>query len=200
MSSMVTLSYNEGFSFFGVQFKPGGISYFVDQPITEYAEKLLEFDDSGLSSIIDDDRKLASRIDLYFISRLRKRLPVSPIIESIISQQGQISIADLTRKFSITYRTLERLFNNRVGLSPKEFISLIRFKNAMGKILKKSFGNLDESLMSIAFDAGYYDHAHLTREIKRFTGFTPSEIIQLEETNRMFVAEFQKYPVHDRSR
>jgi len=33
-----------------------------------------------------------------------------------------------------------------------------------------------ESLLAIAFECGYYDHSHLTDEIKRNTGFSPSKL------------------------
>jgi AraC-like DNA-binding protein len=200
MSSFVTLSHDSGFSFFGVQFKPGGISHFVDDPVIEYAEKTVEFDNSHFCSIIDDDARLVARVDRFFISRLRERQPVSSIIDSILAHQGRISVDDLKKRFLVSSRTLERLFKSRVGLSPKEFLSLTRFRNALGIILGKGFGKVDESLLSIACNAGYYDHAHLTREVKHFTGLTPTEIIRLEEQKRMFVAEFLNYPGHDRGK
>ena len=38
--------------------------------------------------------------------------------------------------------------------------------------------NLEEkrSLLDIAFECGFYDHSHLTNEIKKNTGFSPSEL------------------------
>lgn len=193
MASFVTLSYVSDCTFFGVQFKPGGIAHFVENPVIDYSEKVVQFDDSGLNSIVDNDTKLASRIDEFFLSGLRERRPVSTIIETIVQSRGQISIPDLATKFFITYRTLERLFKNQVGLSPKEFISLVRFRNVLDKILDKSRGKRDESFLSIAYDAGYYDHAHLTREVKQFTGLTPSAILGLEENKRQFLTDFLTY-------
>lgn len=34
----------------------------------------------------------------------------------------------------------------------------------------------ERSLLDIAFECGYYDHSHLTNEIKRITGLTPTQL------------------------
>ncbi|QNL48721.1 AraC family transcriptional regulator [Olivibacter sp. SDN3] len=43
---------------------------------------------------------------------------------------------------------------------------------ALSKI-KRNKGQ--KNLLDIAFDCGYYDHAHLSNEIKRYTGLAPSQ-------------------------
>ena len=34
----------------------------------------------------------------------------------------------------------------------------------------------DSSLLEIAFETGYYDHAHLANAIKKYTGLQPSQL------------------------
>jgi AraC-like DNA-binding protein len=60
-----------------------------------------------------------------------------------------------------------------IGISPKEYSNIVRFQYALS-IIKKSGKN--RSLSDIAFECGYYDHAHLTNEIKRNTGLSPSQL------------------------
>ncbi|MGZ3822192.1 MAG: helix-turn-helix domain-containing protein, partial [Mucilaginibacter sp.] len=59
------------------------------------------------------------------------------------------------------------------GIPPKEFIKIIRFQYAHKRLLKNNSG---ESLLSIACEMGYYDHSHLARDIKKYSGLNPSEI------------------------
>ncbi|WP_449399491.1 helix-turn-helix domain-containing protein [Chryseobacterium wanjuense] len=58
-----------------------------------------------------------------------------------------------------------------MGLSPKEYSNIIRFQNALS-LIKNSKQN--RSLLDIAFECGYYDHSHLSNEIRRNTGLSPS--------------------------
>jgi transcriptional regulator GlxA family with amidase domain len=68
---------------------------------------------------------------------------------------------------------LERNFKKLIGLSPKEYSSIIRFQHALS-LIKDS--KQDLSLLDIAFECGYYDHSHLSLEIKRNTGLLPSSL------------------------
>lgn len=47
------------------------------------------------------------------------------------------------------------------------------FQAALKKLKNKSY---NESFLDLAYEVGYYDHAHLTNEIKKFTGLTPSQL------------------------
>jgi transcriptional regulator GlxA family with amidase domain len=66
---------------------------------------------------------------------------------------------------------LERNFKKLIGLSPKEYSNIIRFQNALSLIKNSS---QRRSLLDIAFECGYYDHSHLSNEIKQKTGLSPS--------------------------
>ncbi|WP_404980341.1 helix-turn-helix transcriptional regulator [Chitinophaga pollutisoli] len=78
----------------------------------------------------------------------------------------------MAKRHFTTVRQLERNFKKFIGLSPKEYSNIIRFQNALATI-KNSDEN--RSLIDIAFECGYYDHSHLTNEIRRNTGLSPSQ-------------------------
>ena len=40
----------------------------------------------------------------------------------------------------------------------------------------------NESLLRMAYDLGYYDHAHLTNEFKKYAGILPSELSHFYKT------------------
>ncbi|MDO7742533.1 MAG: helix-turn-helix domain-containing protein, partial [Pedobacter sp.] len=69
----------------------------------------------------------------------------------------------------------ERHFKFHVGISPKEFANLTRYQFASESISKNS---TQSTLLQIALEHGYYDHAHLTNEIKKYTGVTPSSLTE----------------------
>lgn len=104
----------------------------------------------------------------FFSSRLKnKNYQLQSIISDIHSTNGQLCIHELSKRNFTTTRQLERRFKKLVGISPKKYSNIIRFRNALG-LIKDSRQN--QSLLDIAFECGYYDHSHLTNEIKRYTG------------------------------
>ncbi|MFB2118921.1 DUF6597 domain-containing transcriptional factor [Parapedobacter sp. 2B3] len=110
--------------------------------------------------------------DHFFSERLKsKNNQLQSIINDIHAANGQISIYELAKANFTTVRQLERNFKKYIGLSPKEYSNIIRFQNALS-IIKNS--GTCRSLSDIAFECGYYDHSHLTNEIKRNTGRSPS--------------------------
>lgn len=108
----------------------------------------------------------------FFLERIKsKHNPLQLVINDIHSANGQISISELSKLNFTTVRQLERNFKKLVGLSPKEYSNIIRFQYALN-LIKNS--NQNRSLSDIAFECGYYDHAHLSNEIKKKTGLSPS--------------------------
>ncbi|MCL4638401.1 MAG: helix-turn-helix domain-containing protein, partial [Olivibacter sp.] len=89
----------------------------------------------------------------------------------IHSSNGTANIYDLAKRNFTTVRQLERNFKKLIGLSPKEYSNIIRFQHALS-LIKDSKQN--RSLLDIAFECGYYDHSHLSNDIKRNTGLSPS--------------------------
>lgn len=87
--------------------------------------------------------------------------------------KGQLKIAELTKKISISQRQLSRQFNAFTGLSPKEFARISRFVHAIPVLKQVS----QDGLTQAAYESGYYDQAHFIHDCKEFTGLTPGELI-----------------------
>lgn len=104
------------------------------------------------------------------------RRPIAPerirgAIETVDAASGQIDVADLTGAMAIGYDALYRLFKSMTGLSPKQYIAIIRHHHFTGELLKGEFG----SLALLANMEGYYDQAHAAKQFKRFTGIGQAE-------------------------
>ncbi len=112
--------------------------------------------------------------DRFYSERIKtKANQLEPVINDIHLAKGIISIQALAKRNFTTVRQLERNFKKLIGLSPKEYSGIIRFQNALS-LIKNSKQN--RSLLDIAFECGYYDHSHLSLEIKRNTGLSPSSL------------------------
>ncbi len=171
-----TSSYINSFpnsTFIGIKFKAGGLPVFYNLPLFEIIDQIVEFQDKQLYLILDMDEMLPKRLDKFFIAKRNKINHISPITEVLHSHRGIMQVDLLAQKCNMSTRTMERAFNKNMGMGPKEFIGIVRFQKAL-KMLQKN--KLKGKLLNVAFEAGYYDHAHLTREVKKYSGLTPSEI------------------------
>ena len=82
----------------------------------------------------------------------------------------QYSLDQLADDACLSSRQFERKFLERTGVSPKFYSRIVRFNQAM-KIKQQS---PELSWLHIAYDCGYFDHNHLLRDFKQFTGEVPS--------------------------
>jgi transcriptional regulator GlxA family with amidase domain len=80
-------------------------------------------------------------------------------------------------------RQLERLFKDRIGVSPNFFRKLRRFATAY-KIKEL---NPNQTWTQIAYSCGYFDQMHLIKDFKTFLGHNPSYI------NQMLNQQYQEY-------
>lgn len=159
----------------GIRFKPLGFaSFFKSFPLTEVTNRTIQFDLDSLPAMNECNEDTIRLLDRFFLSRLVDNVSaIRRVIGDITCSNGSVTVRSIARKYAVSSRQLERKFNQYVGLSPKEFISFVRYQFAYAQI-KENAGI--KSLSEIAFDTGYFDHSHLTNEIKKYSGFVPSEI------------------------
>jgi len=91
-------------------------------------------------------------------------------ITSVIDQNRVVSIPSFAHECNLSRRQLERKFKAFSGFSPKDFFSIVRFKNVLKEIEQRS-----KPLAQIAIDTGYYDQSHFTNEFRKLSGYSPRE-------------------------
>jgi hypothetical protein len=69
-------------------------------------------------------------------------------------------------------RTVQTRFLRAAGVTQATIRQIERAKEAVAMLERGA------SIADTIFDAGYFDQAHLTRSLKRFTGRTPGEIVR----------------------
>lgn len=164
-----------GVMLIGIRFKPGAFLHFYKfSSLHEITNTTIEFDRKQVPEIHLHSKNLVHALNRFFTHRLDPvRLLISPLIDLVKKQQGNIRVEDLGLQSHMTPRRLERHFKTCLGISPKEFIGFARYEAALKTIRARPAG---KSLLEIAVDHGYYDHAHLSNEIKKYTGRNPSEL------------------------
>lgn len=159
----------------GVCLKPAAFANFYSYaPQNELTNDTVELEKSNSFNVDKTLDNPFRYFDHFFSERIKsKNNQLQSVINDIHLTNGQISIYELSKRNFTTVRQLERNFKKLVGLSPKEYSNIIRFQHALGLIKNP---DRNRSLLEIAFECGYYDHSHLTNEIKRNTGLSPSQL------------------------
>jgi AraC-like DNA-binding protein len=83
------------------------------------------------------------------------------------------SVSAVAVDLGVSERHLRRVFRDAIGMSPKTFARLARFRRALGAARRDGH----ESWASIAAEAGYYDQAHLIAEFRVIAGVTPQGLV-----------------------
>jgi AraC-like DNA-binding protein len=159
-------------SLLGIRFKPAAItSFFNSVPLNEIPNQTVELPGIALFNFKKVITNPVAYFNQYFINKLGKpNHLVIQVIRTIRQRRGQIKVAELAKMHCTTVRQLERCFKEHIGTTTKDFIDFIRYKNVADIVKHRKS---DQSLLSIALDCGYYDHAHLTNEFKRRCGTSP---------------------------
>jgi len=173
-----------GHSLFGVRLKPGAAFLFTRTSVHELVGERRKLADLVPDEAVRFEQRLrtALSVDQRFdaleelmLSRLAggsMHPCVQKAIEIVEQTGGQIRIAELARCCGFSTRGLGRLLRTWVGLSPKTLARVTRFQ----KFLEQMETEPNESSAARAVDLGYFDQAHLTKEVAQFFGATPGRM------------------------
>jgi AraC-like DNA-binding protein len=127
----------------------------------------LLFDKSTLSErIVVTEKILLGRLNL---NRVNNTLETA--VFHILSEKGTIKASSLANESYVSSRQLERIFNEYIGVTPKQLISLVRYQNLWKDILYNKHFNVIDAVQRY----GYTDQSHLLHDFKKYHSVLPSE-------------------------
>jgi AraC-like DNA-binding protein len=91
-------------------------------------------------------------------------------VGQIERSRGAVRMSALARELGWSERRLQRSFAQEIGLAPKRFARLVRFEALTARVRGGAHVRWAEDAQAL----GYYDEAHLAREVREFTGLAPS--------------------------
>jgi AraC-like DNA-binding protein len=100
----------------------------------------------------------------------RSALVVTHACARLQAEGGNVEMRALARELGYSEKQVVRLFRDQVGLTPKVFAKLVRFDRLVKRLREGRGGSWSE----LAVQLGYYDQAHLVRDVRRFAGATPT--------------------------
>lgn len=170
----------DGMEFFGIRCKPGILFYLLEINMNKLTNNTIEL--SQLNKNIYKKLKIDK-----FANNKEIIKNIEPQLENIFNQcdlnddaffniitdltdDPNNTIKALSEKYRFSIKNLERIFNKKIGLTPKKFARIMRFQKAHKKILKEGL----ENLIIVSLSAGYFDQAHFNRDYKKLVGHNPS--------------------------
>ncbi|MBL0745674.1 helix-turn-helix domain-containing protein [Chryseolinea lacunae] len=85
-----------------------------------------------------------------------------------------LGVEQLAESLGFSTRALNSWFKQHFGMSPKQFMKLVKFNQALKHIYERT---ADVKLSDIAHEVGYHDQSHFIRDFKSICGKTPKELL-----------------------
>jgi AraC-like DNA-binding protein len=118
----------------------------------------------------------------FLAPRMRQLEPdaawVRDLVERLMSDRSLLRVEDVAEASGVDVRSIQRLFQKYVGVSPKWVIRRYRLHEAAERLK----GPRPPALAELASSLGYADQAHFAREFKQVTGRTPRSFRVLWKT------------------
>ena len=170
---------------FGVKFYPGGfyaltrksVSVFSNQErsINEFFasfehDLVLELNntDDALTKVHCIERFMQPLIPASIDSVIK----LTKIIKGIEDDSSILTVEQVSELHGVSIRTLQRLFREQVGVSPKWVIRKYRMREVLS-LLEQGETNWQD----ISNGLGYFDQSHFIRDFKALIGITPTAYI-----------------------
>jgi Helix-turn-helix domain len=103
-----------------------------------------------------------------FVSELehRRLLSDDPVVNSVLRGEAP----------PVSVRSVQRHVAQVTGLTANQIRQIVRAREAAERIRRGG------SILDVTHDMGYADQAHLTRDLKRLTGYTPGRTKERDES------------------
>jgi AraC-like DNA-binding protein len=169
-----------------VRFKPGGAYPFFGVPLCELTDQVVRLDAllgpedalrRALEASTPSARVAAVQHALACCLAQPSFEPASvPMVRRalrVLAAPGPLpSVEQLALDLGVSARHLRRAFADVVGVTPKEYLRIVRFQ----RVLRMARARPSEPWARLAQAHGYYDQAHLVSEVRALSGLAPGSL------------------------
>lgn len=169
-------------TFLGVRFRPGALSLLTAMPMQSLTNQRCDLNDlfpfsHSLKALFSapelDLPAFVERLSIELLNNVSRLTPDNHRRLTYFAQATEGNIQQIADHLHISRRHFHRLFTHAFGYSPRFYGKVQRF-NRLNERLQQ--GN---ALLEATLEAGYYDQAHMNRDVKQLTGLTPRDWLNL---------------------
>lgn len=186
----ITIPSGNGSRMLIIAFKKGKASPFYSFPMSNLTDTVVQADLVFGRSFHDlRERLLAAKsidrmfrlVEKFLLQQAGAALQadgaaacVEYAVASMVREPTLRRLHRLSDELGYSQKHFIELFRQHVGVSPKQYLKIMRFQRTIRSIETK--GSIHWS--RIALESGFYDQAHFIHDFKQFSGFTPNEYIR----------------------
>ena len=161
---------------FTVKFYPGGLEAVLGLSQVRCTGRVIDLKTILPAKLIKQIKQPLSFIERcelmqqFLLSRLKNKFKndhylkfVRGCIENYSLSGSQLNTGEMAERMFVSSKTINRYFHRVVGLSPKNYFSIMRARTAL-----TAYVNSDQSF--IPYNYGYYDMSHFYKDVVNFTG------------------------------
>jgi len=177
----------------GIRFEPAGTYRILRSSMKHLADVTIDLQDvlgcqarelgercadAAATSIWNAARNATAILSVaveWILRRLgRETIPdpaVHAVVQTIRRSRGIVLLDEVGSEHGVRRSPLARRFFDCVGVTPKRFARIVRFRNALSLLGR------NPNIAAAAADLDYYDQAHLYRDFADFAGMTPGAFV-----------------------
>jgi AraC-like DNA-binding protein len=180
-------------SVMGVVFRPGGARGFFSIPSSDFFNRVVPLDAVWGAQVtqlqerlwaVTSGRGKLRVLETALLDVLQRRneerfvlhASVQYALEAFRDVPRIRTVNDVAKDAGLSRRRLSQLFGEQVGMTPKLYCRLIRFRKVVRQIA--AGGPVDWA--DVASAGGYFDQAHLAHEFRDFSGLSPGSYLEAE--------------------
>lgn len=172
---------NQKIEYMGIRFKPGAFYTLFQIEASQVMDCMVTFNAVEKKFSLDKIfslHKVADQIDLikeYLIMKIKKVKDKRFIhlVDQLYRNPKEKSVEILAKDLGYNQRHLYRVFKIQYGISPKVLLNIVRLHLCLTLLLEEK-----KNLIDIALLCGFYDQSHFIKEIKRYTGISPIQLLE----------------------
>lgn len=165
----------------GIKLKPYGLYPFLQNNISAISSRIINLEvlfGEELSGVVelllqkDEPLEKVEFLDNYLLSKIIREVPtlIQTLIEELDISSDDHSVFSLATKYHVSTKTIQRLFNQYIGISPKKYLRLHKLVTMIRLMKEKKEFNLS----GLTYELGYSDQSHFIKEFYEFTKLKPS--------------------------
>jgi AraC-like DNA-binding protein len=168
---------------FGIRFRPAGFHPFLGAPVSALTDRrvaVAEVFGAGGDRLVErlvtapDEPALVALAEAFLLARRPGPDPnltlVNRVVDQVMADREITLVRQLTGRFRVGARRLQRLFATYAGVSPKWVIRRARLHEAVERLDQ----GRDLDLALLARDLGYFDQAHFAHDFRAAVGHPPA--------------------------
>lgn len=177
----------------GAVFQPGSAHLFVNDTLEQFKQctdnAALIFGNQVYPLLeqiknISGEKEKHNMLERFLLNYLRKNkdeynsCKISGAIQQIHALEGNVEMPFLYKTHTMSERNFRRKFNEFVGMSPKQYATIIRIKS-----FSKRYELSRSPHVNILNELGYTDQSHFSKDFQKIVGTNP--IAYFNQLNKM---------------